>query len=69
MNKEKSTLKGMGLILTGIKENSKNDKTIHMFLSELVFEEAEHPGQWRWKDNYRKTMERYSEEWEQSDED
>ena len=62
MKKEKSTLKGMELILTGIKENSKNDKNIQIFLSELVFEEAEHPGQWRWKDNYRKKIKRYSGE-------
>ncbi len=51
-------------ILKGIRENSKNDDTLSEFLINLIYEEAEHPGQWWWKDDYRKMIEKYSEKWE-----
>lgn len=49
-------------ILKGIRENCENDEVISEFLVDLIYEEAEHPGgQWRWKDNYKKKIEQYSE--------
>lgn len=49
-------------ILKGIRENSENDEAISEFLVDLIYEEAEHPGgQWRWKENYKKKIEQYSE--------
>ena len=50
-------------IFKSIRENSKNDDTLSEFLINLIYEEAEHPGQWWWKDIYRKQIEKYSEKW------
>jgi hypothetical protein len=51
-------------IIDGIREHCVNDKIMEKFLIELLFEEAEHPGQWWWKDTYKKNLEKYSAEWE-----
>ena len=50
-------------ILKCIRINTKNDKVIEEFLIELIYEEAEHPGQWWWKDTYKKKIKEYSEKW------
>ena len=55
-------------ILKGIRENSKNDDKLYEFLINLIYEEAEHPGQWWWKDIYRKKIEKYSEKWGENNE-
>jgi hypothetical protein len=55
-------------ILKGIRENCKNDEALSEFLINLIYEEAEHSGQWWWKDIYRKKIEKYSEKWGDSDE-
>lgn len=51
-------------ILNWIKINSKDDKIIEDFLKDLIYEEVEHTRQWKWKDNYRKKIKKYSDEWE-----
>jgi len=48
--------------------NSKDDKTVENFLKDLIYEEAKHPGQWKWKENYRKKIKNYSDEWRDSNE-
>jgi hypothetical protein len=54
-----NNIKINGQILDGIKEQCGNDRITEKFLTELIYEEAEHPGQWRWKDTYNKIMEKY----------
>ena len=56
-------------ILNWISINSKDDKTVEDFLKDLIYEEAEHPGQWKWKENYRKKIKNYSAKWRNSNED
>lgn len=56
-------------ILKCIRKNSENDTAIEKFLIELLCEEAEHPGQWWWKDVYKKKIDKFSEKWEESHED
>jgi hypothetical protein len=55
-------------ILDGIRENCTDDRVIEEFLTELIYEEAEHPGQWWWKDTYKKIIEKYSPNWEEKNE-
>lgn len=55
-------------ILKSIRANGKQEPAIAEFLVELILEEAEHPGQWRWKDAYRKKMQLHCEKWETGDE-
>ena len=56
-------------ILEALRENSNGDKAIADFLIDLIYEEAEHPGQWRYKEVYRKKIKEYSEKWSSGDED
>jgi hypothetical protein len=56
-------------ILEGIAEHSGGDEVIERFLIDLVYEEAEHTGQWWWKSEYKRLVDRYSAAWEASDED
>ena len=56
-------------ILKGIRQNSEGDEIIEKFLTELIYEEADHPGQWWWKDTYRKRVDKYSADWRGDDED
>jgi hypothetical protein len=51
-------------ILEGVRKNSQGDKVIENFLIDLIYEEADHPGNWRWKDEYRKQVDKFSKEWE-----
>lgn len=51
-------------ILKWIKENSKNDEVFEKFLKELIYEEINRPGQWKWKDTYRDKVKKFSAEWE-----
>jgi len=37
-------------------------------LIDLIYEEADHPGQWWWKDTYKKLIDRFSADWEVGDE-
>jgi hypothetical protein len=55
-------------ILDGIHENSGGDMIIENFLKELIFEEADHFAQWRWKEVYKKIVDKYSEHWEGNNE-
>ena len=50
-------------ILREIRETSGGDEKLSAFLIELLYEEAEHAGQWRWKETYKKKIELYSQEW------
>jgi len=54
-------------ILTGIRKSSKDDEIIN-FLIDILYEEAEHSGQWRWKETYKKKIEEYSKEWGENNE-
>ena len=54
-------------ILEGIRENSDKDEIIESFLIDLILEEAYHPGQWWWKDTYRKRVDNFSASWEDID--
>ncbi|MEM3485044.1 MAG: hypothetical protein QXI12_05435 [Candidatus Methanomethyliaceae archaeon] len=56
-------------ILKSIRESSKGDEAVERFLIDLIYEEANHPGQWWWKDTYRKLLDKYSAAWRKSDED
>ena len=55
-------------ILEAIKENSKGDKVIEKFLIDLIFEEADHPGSWWWKETDRNKVDKLSSDWEGIDE-
>jgi len=50
-------------ILESIRENSEGDKVLENFLIDLIYEEANHPGQWWWKDTYRKLIDKYLADW------
>ena len=54
-------------ILEGIREYSDKDEIIESFLIDLIFEEADHPGKWWWKDTYRKRVDKFSASWEDFD--
>ena len=56
-------------ILRWIRKNSGNDNAIENFLTELMCEEAEHSGQWWWKEVYKKKLDEFSEKWEDCHED
>ena len=56
-------------IIESIREKSENSKAIADFLIDLIYSEAEHPKQWKWKDTYRKKIEKYLKEWGENDED
>ena len=55
-------------ILQGIAENSGGDDVIEKFLKDLVYEEAEHPGQWWYTTVYRRLVDESSAKWEAGDE-
>ena len=55
-------------ILEGIRENSGGDEVIENFLIDLIYQEADRPGQWWWKETYRKLVDEYSADWRESDE-
>ncbi len=55
-------------ILESLRENCGNDKVISEFLIDLVCEEAEHPGQWQYKEVYRRRIKEYSNKWSTDDE-
>lgn len=56
-------------IIESIREKSENSKAIADFLIDLIYNEAEHPKQWKWKDTYRKKIQKYLREWGENDED
>ena len=56
-------------ILAKLREHSQGDGQVTSFLIDLLYEEAEHSGQWWWKKNYRSKVQEYSEDWEGSSED
>ena len=58
-----------GEILHGIHKNCKNDIVIEQLLRDLLFEESEHLGQWRWKAKYKEVIEKHIERWGGNDED
>jgi hypothetical protein len=55
-------------ILEGIREKSEGDKVIEKFLIDLIYEEADHPGNWWWKETYKKQVDKLSSDWEGGDE-
>ena len=59
-----STIKINERIIEGVREKSGGDEVIEKFLIDLILEEAYHPGQWWWKDTYRKKVDSSTKEWE-----
>ncbi len=55
-------------ILEGITKNSGGDEVIKDFLINLIYGEADHSGQWWWKDAYKKLIDRGSADWKVGDE-
>jgi len=55
-------------ILEGIRENSEGDEVAESFLIDLIYEEADHPERWWWKETYRKLVDKYSVDWREGDE-
>lgn len=49
-------------ILRWLKEHCKNDEVLEHFLKELIYEEVEHPGHWKWKDTYKDKIKKFSNE-------
>ena len=56
-------------ILEGIRESCEGDEVMRSFLVQLIYEEADRPGQWRWKETYRKLVDKHSTSWEERNED
>ena len=57
-----------GQIIKWIKAKSGSNKDIADFLVDLIFEEAEHPGEWWWKETYKTKIKEYSKKWSDSNE-
>lgn len=55
-------------ILKAIARNCDNDEVVFDFLKNLLVEEADHPGQWWWKEIYRKNIEKYSKKGQKENE-
>ncbi len=55
-------------IIKGIKEKCEGDKVIEKFLIDLLYEETTHSGQWQWNEIYKKQVDKYSKEWEKTNE-
>ena len=56
-------------ILRKLRESMGDDDAIGDFLVDLLYEEAEHSGQWWWTEIYKKKVARYAEKWESDNED
>ena len=57
-----------GQILLSIRENCQGDEIIASFLIKLLYEEANHPGQWKWRETYDKYLHDFVNRWEGEDE-
>jgi len=55
-------------ILEGLRIVCEGDEIIEKFLKDLIYEEAEHYGQWRWRESYKNKVDIYSSKWEESNE-
>ena len=55
-------------ILKGIRENSEGDEAIRDFLMDLIYEEADHPGQWWWKETYSRLVDKHLTDWRERNE-
>ncbi len=55
-------------ILESIGEKTRSDKIMRKFIHEMLYEELEHPGQWWFKDPYKKSIKKYSQEWREENE-
>jgi hypothetical protein len=56
-------------ILEAIRENSKDSECIRDFLIKLIYDEANHPGSWWFKEPYKKKLEEYCNKWALENED
>ena len=56
-------------ILRALEKQSGGDESVHRFLLDVVYDEVEHPGQWRWKRAYRTKVREHAQEWGMTDED
>jgi hypothetical protein len=45
-----------------------DDRILCQFLLDLLFEEASHPGKWRWNNSFRVRIEKCAQEWQGDDE-
>jgi len=46
-------------ILKEIRKNCEKDEAVGAFLIDVLFEEAENPDMWRWKDIYNKLIDKH----------
>ena len=49
-----------GPIVQAIRETA-SDPLTQEFVTELLYEEAEHKGQWRWKETYREKIKEFAD--------
>ena len=56
-------------ILNGIRNVGKDYGSVVEFLKEILYKEAEHQGRWKWKNEYKKKIEKYVKDWENINED
>lgn len=50
-------------LVKSIERASEGDPAVREFLNDLIFEEAERPGRWRWKKAYREKLVAKAQEW------
>ena len=68
VKEEKNVTQFNERILNCIKEICKDKPVIADFLIDLIYEEIENPGAWRWRDTYRKKIMQFLEREESIDE-
>jgi hypothetical protein len=56
-------------ILSALKHQSQDDEVIHQFLVDLIYDEVEHPGHWRWKGSYTAKVRDCTAKWGGAHED
>lgn len=55
--------------LEAVRSACASDETLRKFLVDLLCEEAEHPGNWRWKEPYTQRIAETATEWAKQNED
>ena len=48
-------------ILQRLRKEAEGNKDVCQFLEQLIFIEAEHPGQWWWKETYKSIIQKCTE--------
>ena len=50
-------------ILEAIRAETEDDPIMKQFIKEVILGELEHPGQWWFKESYKKWIRKYSHQW------